>query len=200
MKKRFTYFLIAVFLLIPGLSLAKMGVGVGTGKIVMDQELKAGTYHNLPALTVINTGDEPADYGVSVSHRENQPELKPNAEWFTFSPNSFHLDPGQAQRVEIKVNLPIKIQPGDYFAFLEAHLNNSNQDASKTSIGIAAASKLYFTVAPSNFIQGIYYRIISFIFYYRPWTYIVPIVIFLAILITIFRKKFVFNISIGKKQ
>lgn len=75
-------------------------------------------------------------------------------------------------------------------------------DVPGTSVGIAAAAKLYFSVAPANIFVGLYYRVVSLLTIYSPWSYIVSVVVLLAILGTLFKKFFRFNIkvSVGKSK
>jgi hypothetical protein len=192
-------------LFLPVLVLARVGVGVGIGKIVVDQKLKPGLIYVLPSLPVLNTGDEPGDYGVSIEYHEGQetnPQmgLKPKKEWFSFEPSQFHLEPGQAQQVQIKLTLPLKgVKPGNYFAYLEAH-PIVKEEAGQTRVGVAAAAKLYFTVAPANFLVGIYYRIASFFALYSPWSYVVLAIVILAILIALFRRFFSVKIGISLRK
>jgi P pilus assembly chaperone PapD len=189
-----------ILLMLPVVVSAKIGVGVGTGKIQVDQKLKAGLIYTLPSITIINTGDEPSEYGVGIQYRENQPELKPQKEWFFFEPQNFHLEPGQTQTVQIKLTLPIKgATPGNYFAFLQGFPVNKAQ-AGSTSVGVAAAAKLYFTVAPANFFAGLYYRCLSLCIKYSPWSYVIIAVILAAIFISLLRRYFSFNIGIGLKK
>jgi hypothetical protein len=179
---------------------AKIGVGVGTGKIQVDQSLKAGLIYTLPSLVVLNTGDEVSEYSVSVKHRENQTELKAPEGWFKFKPEKFILDPGKSQSVEIKLYLPVKgAAPGDYFVFLSAS-PESKTDVKGTSLGIAAAAKLYFTVAPANFFTGIYYRIISILSGYSPWSYIFLIATIFILFLIVIRKYFSFEIDFNVKK
>lgn len=109
-------FLLSFILLLPAAALASIGVGIGTGKIVVDKPLKPGIIYNLPSITVLNTGDEPGDYGFSIEYHQDQPQLLPDKTWFNFSPASFRLEPGKTQTVAIILSLPIKTVPGDYFA------------------------------------------------------------------------------------
>lgn len=184
-------------LFLPIFVLAKMGVGIGTGTIQVDGLLKPGIIYTLPSVTVFNTGDESSEYSLSIEYRENVSELRPEKEWFIFEPLKFYLEPGQSQIVQVKLSLPIKnVKPGDYFTFLSAHPIQESEEGIAT-IGIAAASKLYFTVAPANILQGIYYRFISLYSQYHPWNTIILAIIFAAILINIFQKKF--KIQIAKK-
>lgn len=178
---------------------AKIGVGVGTGKIQVTQDLKPGQIYLLPSITVLNTGDENAFYNVSVAYHEKQPEFMPPKEWFTFEPNGFELEPGKAKVVEIKLNVPIKSVPGNYFAYLEATPDKKHTDG-QTSVGVAAAAKLYFTVSPANFVEGIYYRTISLWKLYEPWTSRVAYGLGAVILIVLFKKYFRIELNTKKQN
>jgi hypothetical protein len=200
MKKAVVIILGLVFLF-PCLAIAKIGVGVGTGKIVLDQPAKPGLIYSLPVFVVINTGDEPSEYEVSIQHRENQPELKPPKDWFSFEPAQFYLEAGQTQSVQTKLSLPVRgASPGDYFAFLSAHPVIKKSEGGATSIGVAAASKLYFTVAPANFFSGIYYRAVSLFKLYSPWSYVVSAIIIAALAVLLFRRFFSLNFGVSLKK
>ena len=191
----------AIMLILPLVVSAKIGVGVGTGKIQVDQSLKAGLIYTLPPLTVINTGDEPSQYGVGLQYRDKQSELIPPKEWFSFEPLSFYLEPGQIKIVQVKLTLPVAgAKPGDYFAFLQGFPEKKIGAEGSTSVGVAAASKLYFTVTPANIFVGLYYRTVSLLKQYSPWGYVVLAVILAAIFISLFRRFFAFNIGIKPKK
>ena len=196
MKKNIISFLI-IFLSIPLFVLAGVGVGVNLGKIQINEPLKPGGIYNFPSIGVINTGDEPGDYEVEVTYHQDQPQLRPAQEWFSFSPSSFHLEPGGSQNVAIKLTLPMKMKPGDYFCYLEAH--PIIKAGPGTTIGVAAATKTYFSVIPANIWQAIYYKTIFLLTMYAPWTYVVLAVVAAAIIIAIVRKFFAFQIPIRKK-
>jgi hypothetical protein len=176
---------------------AGVGVGVGVGKIVVDEILKPGIIYNLPNLPVINTGTDQAEYEVTISYSENQTELRPPIKWFKFSPQKFSLKPAEIKQVEIMIDLPFQMEPGNYFAYLEAH-PIASVDGGGAKVGIAAAAKLYFQVIPANYFQGVYYKIISFSKVYYPWPQrglALTGIIFVLVLF----KKF-FNIQIGMKK
>jgi hypothetical protein len=199
MKRVFVIFLFLViaFLLSPSYLFARVGVGVGTGKIQVDEQLKPGVIYQLPSLTVLNTGDESSDYIVSIAYHQGLPQLRPAKEWFIFSPKEFHLDPGEVKNVDIKLNLPLKMEPGDYFAYLEAQPAKSS-DTGNTSIGVAAAAKLYFTVVPASFLQGAYYKVISFLKVYAPWPQRISFGLGLILVLDMFKKYFNFQVDLKK--
>jgi hypothetical protein len=202
MKKRILFCSAIIFFIaltsFPLFSFATLGVGVGAGKIIVDKPLKAGVIYALPNLPVINTGDQLTSYGVSVEYLEQIPELRPAKEWFVFSPSIFELKPGEVKNVAISLNIPLKVKPGNYFAFLEAHPIVKEQ-AGITQVGIAAAAKLYFTISPANVFQGIYYRISSLVIKYSPWSYIIPLIIVLAVILSVLKKFIKIDVKFNKK-
>ncbi|MBT4350012.1 hypothetical protein HOD19_04555 [bacterium] len=193
--------LLTVFalLFVPSIVLGAIGVGVGTGKIIVDGELHAGTIYQVDPVTVLNTGDEPSDYELAITYHSDQQEMWPDGEWFSFSPSTFHLKPGEVKVVDINLNIPIKAVPGNYFAFVEAHPVVLANTTGGARINVAAATKFYFSIAPDNIFQGMYYRILSLFHNSAPWGYIILAVIVMAILLTIFKKHFKFNLSVKRK-
>lgn len=193
-------FIVLLFLglLLPTIAWARIGVGVGTGKIQVDEQLKPGMSYHLPPLTVLNTGDEESDYETEVTYHQDQPEMKPEQSWFSFKPRKFHLEPSEVQLVEIQLDLPLKAKPGDYFAYLEGHPLKKSQ-AGQTAIGVAAAAKLYFTVVPANIFQAIYYKVTAFWINNSPWTNIIAGVVIFFLLKKFLKKRFKFQFNIQKK-
>jgi hypothetical protein len=191
---------LVLIVLLPAIVMARIGVGVGNGKIQAGV-YKAGAIHELPALPVINTGDEGADYGVSVEYHEGIPQLRPDRSWFSFKPETLYLEPGKLQNVRVILTLPVKTPPGDYFCYLEAHPISKRVDgAGGTSIGVAAATRLYFSVAPANIFQGLYYRVVSLFARWAPWSWVILSVIVLASAIAFLRQFISLDIGISKRK
>lgn len=185
--------------LFPKILLAKVGVGVGTGKITIDEPLYPGTIYELPRLTVLNTGDETAEYEVTVSYHQDQPEQKPPADWIRYEPRQFTLTPNQVQNVAVTLAVPVKAIPGGYFAYLEAHpLATAGRPG--TSIGVAAAAKLYFTVAPANLVLGAYYRGLSLFRRWQPWSNLALAGLAALAAGLVFRRFFNLRLSVRRKQ
>jgi hypothetical protein len=195
--KKTIILLVLLFSVLAPSTYAIIGVGIGTGKIRVDDKLKPGMIYELPPLTVINTGDESSDYEVAAAYNESQAQLVPPESWFIFSPKKFHLEPGNVQVVAIKLNLPLRVEPGDYFVYLEGHPAKKSKTGT-TSVGVAAAAKLYFTVVPANIFAGIYYKVITFWKIYSPWTDRTAAALGFILLLIIFKK--FFNIQINLKN
>ncbi|MBI2621161.1 MAG: hypothetical protein HYW63_00755 [Candidatus Levybacteria bacterium] len=170
-------------------AVAKIGVGVGLGKVQIDEKLSPGGIYKLPTLPVLNTGDEDGDYEVEVTYLSDQPEFQPPGEWFTFTPQSFSLDAGGSQLVEVSLTLPVDARPGNYFAFLEAHPKAKGEGV---TIGIAAATKLNFTVKPAGVLGAAIERLRSLLENNAPFSYIIIAVVggvlVLSLLVVVGRK------------
>ena len=200
-KSKITFVLLislSIILLSIQTASARVGVGVNLGKIKIDEPLKPGGIYGFPSIGVINTGDEPGEYEIEITYHQDQPELKPDQDWFLFSPPSFHLEPGESRSVAIKLVLPVKMKPGDYFAYIEAH--PVTKTGAGTTIGVAAATKVYFNAAPANVWQAIYWRVISFFTIYAPWTYVALAVVVGAAFIALLKKYFTFQIGMRRKM
>lgn len=189
--------IIVIAFIVPYVVFAGVGVGVNLGKIEIDEPLKPGGIYNFPSIGVINTGDTAGEYELAVTYHQDQPQLKPAREWFSFNPTEFRLEPGQSQSVAVKLSLPMRTKPGDYFAYLEAH--PIIKAGPGTTIGVAAAAKTYFSVIPANIWQAIYYKTASFLTIYAPWTYAVLAIITAAVIISIFRRFFSLQFGIRRK-
>ena len=196
MKRAYYFFPFALlFLFLVPLIYASVGVGVGTGKISLDKALKPGLTYDLPPITVYNTGDEPSNYYVSTEFSTKEGKLESNKEWYVFTPKKFYLEPNETQIIEIKLRIPIKGSiPGDYFAYLTAQPEKS-MDQGSASVGVAAATKLYFTVSPANIFQAIFYIISDFVVRYKPWSIIIPLLLLLFILWKFLKKKFKIQVT-----
>ena len=201
MRKILTIIVIFVAFLSPQTALAKIGVGVGLGKVQIDEELSPGGIYKLPTLPVLNTGDEAGEYKVEVTYLSDQPELRPDASWFSFTPQSFPLDAGGSQLVDVSLSLPVDTRPGNYFAFLEAH---PVAKAEGVTIGVAAATKLNFTVKPAGVLGAAVERLRSLLENNAPASYIIIAVVggvlTLSLLVVVGRKYLAVQIRIKSKS
>lgn len=189
--------IIIFIFVIPLVAFAGIGVGVNLGKIEIDEPLKPGGIYNLPLIGVINTGDVGSDYELEITYHQDQPELRPLQDWFSFSPANFYLEPGESKSVAIKLALPLNMRPGDYFAYIEAH--PVVKSGPGTTIGVAAATKAYFTVAPANIFSAVVWRVYSLFTVNAPWSYVTLTIVIGAIVIAFFKRFFNFQIGVKRK-
>lgn len=192
-------FALTWILCIPGGVQAAIGVGVGSGKIQVDDELKPGSVYELPPISVTNTGDETSEYEMAITYHEQQAELEPKEDWFVFTPKKFRLAPKEVQVVKITLNLPVQTFPGEYFGYLESH-PLSVSDNGLTKVGVAAAAKLYFTVVPANYFTGVYYKFITTWQHFQPWSDRLLIVLVVLITAVVFQHFFKIQINLKGNQ
>lgn len=176
---------------------AKVGVGMGAGEVRVTEDIKPGGIYTLPNLRVFNTGDETTTYGMNIAYHQDNPQLRPDKSWFTFNPKTFTVEPGESQEVQVTMFVPVKTNPGDYFAFVESG-PLATGDAG-TSVGVAVATKLYFTVVHANMWQAITYRISAFFDTYAPWPAIALGIVIVGLLGLAFVRFFSLDISVRKK-
>lgn len=199
MKKIWPIF--AIFALLFAVSVssvfAKIGVGVGLGKIQIDEPLSPGGIYKLPSLPVLNTGDEAGDYEVAVTYQYEQEQLRPEEAWFSFSPKTFYLEADGSQKVDISLSLSIRAKPGDYFAYLEAHPTAKKEGV---TIGVAAATKLYFTVEPSGVLGAAIARVTSWFENNAPYSYWVLAGLLALMVIVVFKRFFSLRVAVKRKK
>lgn len=177
---------------------AQLGVGITPGIVRVDEPLLPGGSYNLPSVQVINTGNESSDYGVALASVADQEELQPSADFIILSPTSFHLEPGANQVVSLSLAIPLKAKPGDYLAYIEAHPVATGTGGGM-QIGVAAATKVYFTVKPANTFVAITNSIANFFTRNTPVSYIVLGAIVLGLLVFFLRRRIRVDIRIARR-
>ncbi len=203
MKKTFSLLAIVLagtlFLCLPAADIqAQPGVGIMPGIIRVDEPLLPGGRYNLPSLQVVNTGSEPSDYEVELAFMAEQEELQPPADFIILSPTSFHLEPGVNQVVSLSLDIPVRTKPGDYLAYIEAHPVATGTGGG-TQIGVAVATKLYFTVKPANVFVAVANSIANFFTRNSPGSYIVLGSIILGLAVFFLRRRIRVDIKIARK-
>ena len=158
------------------------GVGISTGEITVATRLAPGAGYELPRISVSNTGDVVSSYEVTITYVEGQPQHRPEAAWFDFDPGRFTLGPGEARDVIVALTIPAGAEPGEYFALLQAKTASDQPGA--TSVGVAAATKLGFSVAASGWLDAQWRGLNTWLDDAFPWTFVVPGVVLLAFLAT----------------
>jgi hypothetical protein len=159
---------VALFLVIPH-ALAIVGAGISLSRIEVDKPLKQGQVYKLPPIPVFNPGDEQSSYAMGISYMEGQKDLKPSSTWFLFSPKSFKLQPGKRQVVQTTLVVPVRAEPGKYFALLRAGIALPGK---RTGLAAGAAAILRFEVEPGSLLSAVFYWISSHLAPLAPYSYI----------------------------
>ena len=201
MKKAFiaSFVFLALLFSTPYFAFADVGVTVNTAKIALDKAIVPGATYDIPSIQVKNSGTEGSDYGVTVDYNQTQTEMKPDIGWFTMTPSTFHLEPGESKIVKLSIALPTSAAAGDYFSYIEAH-SMKKDGSTDTSIAGAAAAKFYFSVAKSNIFEKSYYSTVSFVHQNSSWSYIVLGLLAIGIIYLFVRRLRAMITHIGSKN
>jgi hypothetical protein len=162
--------LLAYVLLGTSASHADRGVGINISRIEVTERLAQGGDYSLSTFAVINTGDEPAEYEVTIRHLASQVQHRPESDWFDFEPRHFELQPGDLQNVSVRLEIPSGADTGDYYAQVHAEIVTAGTG---NSVAVAAAAPLSFTVKPAGWFAAQRLRISRFLRDLEPWTYVV---------------------------
>ena len=158
---------------------ADRGVGVTVGEMTVQTVLTPGAGYSLPDIGVINTGDEASEYSLTIGYLAEQPQRQPAADWFVFSPERFALEPGASTDVVARLIVPSDAEPGEYFALVKAQ--TVSRSAGGTSVGVAAATKVSFSVVDSGWFDARVREVNRWLYESEPWIYLLPGVLLLVI-------------------
>lgn len=170
---------------------AGKAVSIDVGTIAVRERLVPGGEYRLPTFGVRNPGTEPTAYVIAVSYVDGQEALRPPAEWFTFSPDSFSLEVGASRPVEARLTIPGDAEPGDYQALIGPQIVS---DGTGASVGAGAAARLSFSVDPSSALDAFLRQLFRFLAE-NPWVLVLAGLLLLIVVLWFLRRRFAFSIS-----
>jgi hypothetical protein len=137
----------AGFLLLafPAVAAASIGVGIQVGPVRLAGIAHAGQTYDLPPVYVVNTGTESETVRLDVQRLSEGDGLDVPRSWFQPAQTDVHLDAHQSATMDVKLVVPAEAKPGRYFSDVVAH-GSASIEAGQASLGVAAATKLQFTV------------------------------------------------------
>jgi hypothetical protein len=183
---------IAVSSLGTGVARADRGVAIDLGRIEIEQKLTPGGSYQLPMMGVRNPGTETTSYALMASPVEVKGRKAPAAGWFHFSPAKLTLESMETRAVKVRLELPAGADPGDYVALVGPQIVTKGSGA---QVGAAAASRVTFAVEPASALEAYWLKVKTFFSDHAPWSYVVPLVLLLALLAYRIRSRFAFRIE-----
>jgi hypothetical protein len=124
---------------------ASIGVGIQVGPVRLAGIAHAGRAYDLPPVYVVNTGTEPETVRLEVQRLSRGTGHDVPKAWFQPAETDVKLDARQSATIEVKLVVPADATPGPYFSDVVAH-GSASIEAGQASLGVAAATKLQFTV------------------------------------------------------
>jgi len=122
-----------------------IGVGIQVGPVRLAGIAHAGQTYDLPPVYVVNTGTEPETVRLDVQRLSKGEGRDVPKSWFKPGQTDVHLDARQSATIPVQLVVPADAKPGPYFSDVVAH-GSASIEAGAASLGVAAATKLQFTV------------------------------------------------------
>ena len=194
--------LLLALLLIAPEAHADPGVEMTSGNIIVEDGLTPGRAYHLPSITITNTGDLPGDYVMVLSYRLDRKQRTIPAEWISFEPQRFLLNPQQSQDVAVILSIPEGgFRPGDYFAYIESHqVSRVTGDI----VGTAIATRLGFTLPASGWYSASTEQARTFAENNSDWGYIIMALLLGPVLLYgsrfLFLRFFRMTVAFGRNQ
>ena len=122
-----------------------IGVGIQVGPVRLAGIAHAGRTYDLPPVYVVNTGTEPETVRLDVQRLSKGAGRDVPKSWFKPGQTDVHLDARQSATIPVQLVVPADAKLGPYFSDVVAH-GSASIEAGAASLGVAAATKLQFTV------------------------------------------------------
>jgi len=161
---------------------ASIGVGTDTGKIIVEEDLFAGSRNPLPVFRVGNTGTESMGYVLKVAPYGDGRAIP--ASWVTFKPDVTYLKAEEWVDVQATIKIPGDAAPGQYTALLAATPQlPSGLTSAKVNIG--AGPRLELEVVAASPLQAAIWTARGWFAENMPWSLIGIAVGTLVLLVTV---------------
>jgi len=134
-----------LLLAFPAAAAASIGVGIQVGPVRLAGIAHAGQTYDLPPVYVVNTGTEPETVRLDVQRLSKGKGRDVPKAWFQPGQTDVHLDAKQSATIPVQLVVPADAKLGPYFSDVVAH-GSASIEAGQTTLGVAAATKLQFTV------------------------------------------------------
>jgi hypothetical protein len=176
----------------PSAASADRGVALDLGKLEIAQTLAPGGGYRLPPVGVRNPGDEVTTYRLTVSSVEGQDGIPVPEEWLDFEPREVTVAPGETKNVATRLSLPTGADPGRYEGLLAAQIVMEGGGA---QVGAAAAAKVLFEIESATLLGAWWHKLSTWFEENAPWTWLVPALLALALVVSQFRRRFSFRVE-----
>ena len=171
---------------------------IAPSRISVDGALGQGEDIRFPSLSIANLGDEASDFVVELTNFSDQSELRPPDLWFQLEPTRFNLEPGATETVSFRMEIPRDAEPGDYRVLIRAHVEAPSDGSGGAVVSAAVATTLTFTVENRDF--HFYDPVVDFFSDRAPFSYIGLALIFAAVAVELFRRRFRISFGVQRRE
>ena len=135
----------ALLLTFPGLAQASIGVGVQGAPVRLHAAAQPGGSYALPPVYVVNTGTQDESIILRVQRLSHGPGRAVPSSWIQFTGSGTQLAARKATRIPVELVVPADAKPGKYLSDVVV-IGSAAIVVGKTNVGVAAATKLEFSV------------------------------------------------------
>ena len=139
----------ALLIAFAGLAQASIGVGVQGAPVRLRAIAQPGGSYALPPVYVINTGTQDESISMRVQRLSRGPGRPVPASWIQFSGNGMQLAASKSAKVPLELVVPAGAAPGKYLSDVVV-VGSAAVTAGQTNLGVAAATKLEFSVGQGS--------------------------------------------------
>ena len=136
-----------VLLAVPATAQASVGVGIQAGPVRLGAAAHPGGSYALPPVYVVNTGSQPESLTVRVERVSAGSGRPVPVSWVHAPGSAVRLSHNQGTRIPLQLIIPATAQPGEYLSDVVVRGSAALSDGG-ANLGVAAATKLEFRVAP----------------------------------------------------
>ena len=179
-------------------ALADPSPSISPVRISVDEPLGQGEDIRFPSLTIVNAGDEAADFIVEITNFANQVELRPDDLWFEVEPVRFNLEPGASQTVGVRMEIPRDAALGDYRILLRTRVDAPSDGSGGTVVRAAVATTVIFSVENRDF--HFYDPVVDFFRDRAPFSYIGLALLLAAVAVEWFRRRFRLSFGVQRRE
>ena len=139
----------ALLIAFAGLAQASIGVGVQGAPVRLRAIAQPGGSYALPPVYVINTGTQDESISMRVQRLSHGPGRPVPASWIQFSGDGMQLAASKSAKVPLELVVPAGAAPGKYLSDVVV-VGSAAVTAGQTNLGVAAATKLEFSVGQGS--------------------------------------------------
>ena len=137
----------AMLLGFPATAHASIGVGVQAGPVRLGSMAHPGGSYALPPVYVVNTGTQAESIAVRVERLSRGGGRRVPPSWVHVTGPAVRLTRSQTAYIPLQLVVPDGARPGEYLSDIVV-TGSAAISVGSANLGVAAATKLQFTVAP----------------------------------------------------
>lgn len=175
---------------------ASLGVGTTTPRIVIDQAVHPGGVYRLPPIPVLNTGTERVVIAVFPDRASKQTERVADPRWIRVTTPPTAVEPSSSALFDSVLTVPFNAAPGTYQVLVVGQPSVAAQGGAPN---IQVGTKVVFKVVAANWLTALWWRLVSLLNLWAPWSYALLIALALLGLLWWVRSRYRFSFGVTRR-